>query len=170
MRLGIGLVAVVAGALGAEVVVAGVRPLPLSLGNQLGLKHAAGAPAFRLDPEMGFCPIVPGPLYAETGTWRNSYSADKHADSQRVLSLGDSVTARGRIERALARRAAGQRTETPSLDCPRLEWWNGGVESFNTEQDVCFCVWLGNIMVLMHGFCECRKFLFILLKLSFLLF
>lgn len=48
------------------------------------------------------------------------------ASRQRVLFLGDSVTERGRIIRALRRRLGDQ----------RYQWLNGGMAAYNTSQEV----------------------------------
>jgi hypothetical protein len=90
-----------------------------------------GAPtrgAFTVDPEIGFRPILgTGKEYSPWGTRPNGYAFDKPAGVERLLFVGDSVTARGRIVRAVQAACGGQR-----------EFWNAGVESFNTRQQVEF--------------------------------
>ena len=81
--------------------------------------------AFVVDPEFGFRPVF-GVEYSETGTLLNDYGVVKPAGVGRVLYLGDSVTRRGRIIRALMR----------VYDQRKLEHWNAGVETFNTVQEV----------------------------------
>jgi len=83
---------------------------------------------FTLDPEFGFRPILGGPSYNVYGTLPNHYAIDKVPGVQRVLFVGDSVTARGKIIEAL-KRMYGE---------DRFEYWNAGVESFNTVQEVKF--------------------------------
>jgi hypothetical protein len=121
------LAASLAGLLGAEGVVAATRPLPL-VGNEafLGPRDVGSGPAYQLDDEMGFCPIAPGVSYTATGTLPNRYPTTKNPLRARLLFLGDSVTCRGRILRALQRIKAN----------PHLELWNAGVESFDTVQSV----------------------------------
>ena len=81
---------------------------------------------FAVDPDIGFCPIIPGPQYNEFGTLRNSYSPEKTDNVERLLFVGDSVTRIGFIVEAL-KEASGDR--------PR-EFWNAGVDSFNTVQEL----------------------------------
>src|SRR5688572_20157745 len=113
--------------MGAEGVVAAVRPIPFtSNSSYLGPRTAGAAPSFHQDPEMGFCPLAPGPNYSELGTVSSDDPKRPSKAAARILFLGDSVTCRGRIKRALERLKPN----------PRLEWWNAGVESFNTVQAV----------------------------------
>ena len=81
---------------------------------------------FAVDSDIGFCPIIPGPQYNEFGTLRNTYSPEKSNNVERLLFVGDSVTRIGFIVAAL-REASGDR--------PR-EFWNAGVDSFNTVQEL----------------------------------
>jgi hypothetical protein len=83
---------------------------------------------FTVDPEFGFRPVLGGELYGAHGTLRNDYPLDKRAGRARLLFVGDSVTARGRIVDAL-QEVYGRE---------RLEFWNAGVESFGTVQEVAF--------------------------------
>lgn len=83
-------------------------------------------PVYELDDEIGFRPLAPGPLYDERGVAPNPYATAKPADHARVLFLGDSVTRRARIALALA-------AQVPSR---RVEWWNAGVEAYDTRQEV----------------------------------
>ncbi len=82
--------------------------------------------AFELDPELGFRPVLGGGGYSRFGTLANEYPEARRPGVARVLFLGDSVTARGRIVEAL-RHLYGDE---------RFEYWNAGVESFNTVQEV----------------------------------
>lgn len=112
---------------------------------ELGLRLFADAPAdvaveldgspsepqparFELVVPFGFRPVLGGPDYGPDGALYNSYPREKGAETERILFIGDSVTARGRIVRALQQRA----------DTPNREWWNGGVESFDLEQTVAY--------------------------------
>lgn len=88
--------------------------------------------AFTVDPEMGFRP-VPGRGF--TSKWGTLVGPGEPVDGDvrrpgvvRLLFVGDSVTRRGRIVRAL-RELYGEE---------RYEWWNAGVESFATAQEVAF--------------------------------
>jgi len=81
-----------------------------------------------IDEDFGFRPILDGALYDEHGTLRNDYSIEKRSGVARVLFIGDSVTRKGRIVAAL-RRLYGDE---------RFEYWNAGVDSFNTVQEVEF--------------------------------
>ena len=83
---------------------------------------------FTLDPAFGFRPVLGSALYSPYGTLRNEYAPEKPAGTTRLLFVGDSVTARGKIVAALRRR----------LGEAGVEYWNAGVESFNTRQEVAF--------------------------------
>jgi hypothetical protein len=83
--------------------------------------------SYVVDEEMGFRPILGTTHYSRWGTIHNGYRFAKQPGVQRVLFLGDSVTARGKIIVAL-------RGRYPS----GFEFWNAGVESFNTRQEVEF--------------------------------
>lgn len=83
---------------------------------------------YTIDEDFGFRPILDGALYGEHGTLTNDYSIEKRSGIARVLFVGDSVTRRGRIVSALRRRYGDE----------RFEYWNAGVDSFNTVQEVEF--------------------------------
>lgn len=83
---------------------------------------------FTIDEEFGFRPNLGNGIYNEYGTLQNSYKIEKSPHKVRLLFLGDSVTARGRIIEAL-RRIYGEE---------KFEYWNAGVESFNTVQEAAF--------------------------------
>jgi hypothetical protein len=83
---------------------------------------------FTVDPEFGFRPRLDNAVFDEHGTHRNAYPLEKTPGRERLLFVGDSVTARGRIVDAL-RALHGDAT---------AEYWNAGVESFNTVQEVAF--------------------------------
>lgn len=85
--------------------------------------------ALTIDPDFGFRPILGNSIYTEYGTAvRDGYALEKPVGIQRILFIGDSVTARGRIIQALKKRY-GEGS---------FEYWNAGVESFNTTQEVRF--------------------------------
>ena len=81
---------------------------------------------FTVDRDIGFRPILGAGGYSEYGTFTNSYPLEKRAGIARVLFIGDSVTARGKIIDAI-RKIYGD---------AKYEYWNAGVESFNTIQEV----------------------------------
>lgn len=83
---------------------------------------------FCLDPEFGFRPELGTELYNVYGTVTNAYAPACPPGVRRVLFIGDSVTFRGAVIRALRRRYG----ETD------YEYWNAGVESFNTVQEAAF--------------------------------
>ncbi len=81
---------------------------------------------FVVDKELGYRPIMDGQVYTETGTLKNEYSLEKPDGKQRLLFMGDSATARGKIIEALRARYGNE----------NYEYWNAGVESYNTMQEV----------------------------------
>ena len=83
---------------------------------------------FTIDPDIGFCPILGVGGYTEYGTSPNKYPLEKRPEITRMLFIGDSVTARGKIVEAIRRH----------YDDEAFEYWNAGVESFNTVQEVKF--------------------------------
>lgn len=84
---------------------------------------------FTLDPDMGFRPKLGGEgLYSQWGTLPNGYRLEKSEAVQRLLFVGDSVTHRGKIIAALEQVYGGE----------GFEYWNAGVESFTTTQELNF--------------------------------
>ena len=81
-----------------------------------------------IDPEFGFRPVLGNDNYNEYGTKVNSYGIAKRPGVRRLVFMGDSVTARGRIIDGL-RRFYGE---------DKFEYWNAGVESFNLVQEAGF--------------------------------
>jgi hypothetical protein len=83
---------------------------------------------FTVDPAFGFRPVLENNYsgYSRYGTINNDYSIQKKPGVTRLLFMGDSVTGRGKIIYAL-RRLYGE---------DNFEYWNAGVESFNTVQEV----------------------------------
>ncbi len=83
---------------------------------------------FRIDEELGFCPLMgPDRLYDEFGT-RHRYSVDRRPGVERLLFVGDSVTAQGKIVGGLAA-LYGDETR---------EYWNAGVTGYNLVQELAF--------------------------------
>ncbi|MCX7591490.1 MAG: hypothetical protein N2255_07665, partial [Kiritimatiellae bacterium] len=81
---------------------------------------------FEIDADFGFRPVLGRGCYNKFGTLTNSYALAKPAGVMRLLFVGDSVTARGQLVAAL-RKCYGEE---------KFEYWNAGVESFNTIQEV----------------------------------
>lgn len=79
---------------------------------------------FHEDPECGYLPIVSVGDYGPHGCVLNDYDVAKKT-APRILFVGDSVTHRARIIEAL-KQLYGADT---------FEYWNAGVESFNTKQE-----------------------------------
>ncbi len=123
-HLGLTLFGLMAGVAGAEVLLRTVSP-DETFGAARELPWMRATHGFTIDPAFGFRPVF-GRDYQATGTRRNAYSQAKADSVERVLYIGDSVTRRGRIVRAL---------ESVYGDT-RYEFWNAGVESFNTVQEV----------------------------------
>jgi len=83
---------------------------------------------FELDDEMGYRPILgKGLKYSEEGIF-GGQPTEKTPGKTRILFIGDSVTARGKIIRAL----------TSEYKENFLEVLNAGVEGFNVIQEVKF--------------------------------
>jgi hypothetical protein len=95
---------------------------------------SAAREAWEVDPVMGFRPRLGyrpeegRTVYSEYGTLPNSYPIEKRKGTDRILFIGDSVTARGKLVAAIQKRCG----------TPNQEFWNAGVESFNTRQEVEF--------------------------------
>lgn len=92
------------------------------------LDETALANRYTTDPLLGFRPVLGTNGYSEFGTILNSYPFEKRPGITRLLFVGDSVTARGHLLRAL---------EEICGDAS-VEFWNAGVESFNTVQEVMY--------------------------------
>ncbi len=85
-------------------------------------------PVMGFRPRLGYRPEEGRTVYSEFGTLPNAYPIEKRPGIERILFIGDSVTARGRLVRAIQKRC-GEKDR---------EFWNAGVESFNTRQEVEF--------------------------------
>ena len=83
---------------------------------------------FTVDPRFGFRPRLGNEIYDEHGIQRNDYTLEKPPSKERVLFVGDSVTARRTLVDAIAEIYGEE----------GFEYWNAGVESFNTVQEVAY--------------------------------
>ncbi len=83
---------------------------------------------FTIDPEFGFRPTLGTGCRDEYGIKAHNYAIEKMPGVVRLLFVGDSVTNRGRIVQAI-RDIYGEES---------YEYWNAGVGSFNTEQELAF--------------------------------
>jgi len=81
--------------------------------------------AFVADDTLGLRPVFGGRFYDESGLLRIG-SIQSRADAPKLLFIGDSVTADGRIMRALADR----------IGHDDVSYLNAGVPSYNIEQEV----------------------------------
>lgn len=80
-----------------------------------------------LDEELGFMPrIGPEERYGLYGCLPNEYDVHDRGGRQRLLFIGDSVTHRAKIIEGL-KKLYGEED---------YEYWNAGVESFNTVQEL----------------------------------
>lgn len=93
------------------------------------LEHASDEKhtTFEENSECGYLPIVGQGEYGPYGCLLNDYEVEQ-ARAPRVLFVGDSVTRRARIINALRERYGEE----------NYEYWNAGVESFNTLQEWVF--------------------------------
>jgi hypothetical protein len=84
---------------------------------------------FTSDPELGFRPTL-GPTneYNQYGTLQNAYDIKKRLGVKRLLFIGDSVTHRAKLVMALESLYGDE----------HFEYWNAGVEGYNTVQEVGF--------------------------------
>jgi hypothetical protein len=87
-----------------------------------------GLSTFVIDPDLGFRPVLGDGPYTRFGTLANGYAEAKPPGVRRLLFLGDSVTHRGHLLDALRAEYGSQ----------GYEYWNAGVESFNTVQEVAY--------------------------------
>lgn len=81
-----------------------------------------------VDSDFGFRPRLGTDKYSEWGTLPNSYPLEKRPGATRILFVGDSATHRGTL-------VEGFRAVYGDED---FEYWNAGVESFNTRQELEF--------------------------------
>lgn len=90
------------------------------------LRNADQHMGFTVDQAVGFRPVFDETHYNHYGTQVNDYVAGARNNRKRLLFIGDSVTARGLIVQEL-RKLYGETA---------YEYWNAGVESYNTEQEL----------------------------------
>jgi len=83
---------------------------------------------FTVEKEFGLRPILDNDRFSQFGTTVNDYPLEKRPNVTRLLFIGDSVTGRGRIIDAL-KKVYGEED---------FEYWNAGVESYNTAQELAF--------------------------------
>lgn len=81
-----------------------------------------------IDPDFGFRPILGNDNYNKYGTKVNQYTFEKRPGVTRLLFMGDSATARGKIINGI-KHYYGE---------GGFEYWNAGVDGFNTVQEVRF--------------------------------
>ena len=81
------------------------------------------------DDELGFRLVHDGKIHSKLGCKPNNYPLDKHLSTrERLLFIGDSVTHRNKIVRSL-RSIYGN---------AEYEYWNAGVTSYNTRQELIY--------------------------------
>lgn len=126
LRLGLLLAGLVVGLIVAELAMRLFFPSDLTSGGHT-MNFAAGTlDSFQPDPECGYLPKTNYGEYDRYGCIRNEYKLAKPAGKKRILFVGDSVTHRARLVNAL-RKLYGEAD---------YEYWNAGVESFNTVQEL----------------------------------
>ena len=86
---------------------------------------------FVADSELGYRPTFSmnnekSRYRGDFGTLKNNYKADAKTNRTKLLFVGDSVTHRAKIVNALKQR----------LGESNFEFWNAGVEGYNTEQEL----------------------------------
>lgn len=107
----------------------------IGAGSQLQFRAGERA-NFEADPECGYIPVVGNAAYDKFGCRVDRYDKKgrrlpdraEPGQGRRILFVGDSVTRRGRIQDALEKLYGSQ----------HYEYWNAGVESFNTMQELVF--------------------------------
>jgi len=130
LRFLISFVSILASLLTAEIVLRHLHPWS-AFGAATELLDMRNNPydlrnLFTLDPDFGFRPILGNKFYNQYGTKTNTYAMKKRDGVTRLIFIGDSVTQGGKIIDKL-RRLHGEEG---------YEYWNAGVESFNTVQEV----------------------------------
>ncbi|MBX3169254.1 MAG: hypothetical protein KF760_17745 [Candidatus Eremiobacteraeota bacterium] len=109
----------------------------MGAGSQLQFRAGERA-NFQADPECGYIPVLGNAAYDRFGCRVDRYDekgrrlpdrdGSQPRQGKRILFVGDSVTRRGRIQDALEKHYGKQ----------DYEYWNAGVESFNTMQELVF--------------------------------
>lgn len=118
------ILGLIGGILLGEVLVRCLKPVAASGGILQGNFAAGRMASFQPDDECGYLPKF-GDDFGAQGCHANEYPLPKTPGRKRVLFLGDSVTSRARIVNGLRQRHG-----------PGVEYWNAGVEGFNTSQEV----------------------------------
>lgn len=126
LRLGLLVVGGLGGVVAGETALRILKPPAASGGIQQTRFPVGQLTDYTPDDECGYLPKINGENYGAQGCLYNDYRLEKKPGRLRVLFVGDSVTHRGRIIDAL-RKLYGE---------DKFEYWNAGVESFNTAQEV----------------------------------
>jgi lysophospholipase L1-like esterase len=101
---------------------------PEDMGSPINLGDFSKS-CFQMDNELGFIPrLGEDSEYGLYGCLHNNYDPTKKEGRERILFVGDSVTHRGRIIKALRSRYGEE----------KYEYWNAGVESYNIEQELSY--------------------------------
>lgn len=87
-----------------------------------------GIEIFKVDDSLGFRPVL-GKFYNKYGALKHEWDLEKNSQRIRLLFIGDSITARGKIIKQL-------RKVYEDNGYKNFEYWNAGVESYNTFQQV----------------------------------
>ena len=126
LRLGLLLAGMVGGVVAGETALRILKPPAAAGGIQQTRFPVGQLTDYTPDDECGYLPKINGEFYGAQGCVYNDYKLEKPPAKKRILFLGDSVTHRGRIIDKL-RRLYGEE---------HYEYWNAGVESFNTAQEL----------------------------------
>ncbi|MBN9419117.1 MAG: hypothetical protein J0I12_26925 [Candidatus Eremiobacteraeota bacterium] len=126
LRLGLLALGLFGGVVAGETALRILRPPASSGGIQQTRFPVGQLTDYTPDDECGYLPKINGEGYGAQGCLYNDYKLEKTPGRTRVLFVGDSVTHRARIIDAL-RKLYGEK---------KFEYWNAGVESFNTSQEV----------------------------------
>lgn len=115
------------GLIASELAVRYLSPPGKTRGGHQMTFSAGTLESFMADDECGYLPKPDSIEYNRFGCMHNDYDgAIKPPHKKRILFAGDSVTHRGRLIAAL-RQLYGEED---------YEYWNAGVESFNTRQEL----------------------------------
>jgi hypothetical protein len=124
LRLGLLCMAIVLTLVGLELFVRVYYPTGAIPAAHLDTATAEQHTSVREDAEAGYLPILGQGEYDQNGVLKNTYQVSAKR-GRRILFAGDSVTHRARLVKALEK-----------LYGPGYEYWNAGVESFNTKQEL----------------------------------
>ena len=126
LRLGLLFGGLLGGVVAGETALRILKPPAASGGIQQTRFPVGQLTDYTPDDECGYLPKINGEGYGPQGCMYNEYKLEKLPGRRRVLFVGDSVTHRGRLITPL-RAFYGEN---------KFEYWNAGVESFNTAQEV----------------------------------